>query len=129
MIQNLFKYQGDTVHGFLTNEVSPLIEQNVASQGLTESEISSNCDDPKNKNIKTKMVAMSVSLSYLFDGNFKFVDNPIFRFFTFGPNANHDPVSWVPYKPGTDQVDVGAGDLATGPYETGEALLKVQTKF
>ena len=124
LVSNLYKYLGTSMN-LLRNEVSPVIQEYVSIHGLTDTEISSICEDPSNMDIKNKMEAMLLTLSYLFDGEFLGVENPLFRLFFMGPND----VTFVPYMPGTGKVEVGAGDVATGPYQTGKAFIQQEQSF
>ena len=83
---------------YLKREIKPIIQNAIVEQNITESEVSESCKDTENKNIELINDVKAMILSFI--GLFYIKDNVA--------SAMNDLSS----------IDIGAGDLATGPYKS-----------
>ena len=103
-LENLFKYrpgfyvQENHLRNFLGDQIYPVIKGTLSKENLQKSEISNSCNETKNKNLKKRMRAMLYSFCYLFRK---------------GSSSSYGSMDWMKRD---DSNDVGAGDIASGPY-------------
>ena len=65
--RNMYKYVGySQVIKTIKNNLSPLIEENVAAYNFTKKDMTAICDDPKQKDIKLSIEALLLSFLYLY---------------------------------------------------------------